>query len=311
MLLAIDVGNTNVVFALCADNVPSPSSAAPNPERWLGRWRLNTDPRRTADDYAASFLWLLERSGFDRGAIHQAIIGSVVPGAVHEIRRFCERWLKVTPLEVTTALDWGLDVLVDAPEELGADRRLNGLAAHELYRSEGQGLIVVDFGTATTFDVVDGQGRYRGGAIAPGVNLSIDALHHAAARLPRVSIARPQRAIGRNTTEAMQSGIYWGYEGLVRGITSRLAADLVAEGEVSSCRLIATGGLAPLFAVQRPGGAAGEGKSHLGARQGLVHQNGGCDVGGGIFDVIAPDLTLDGLRLLAQRNEKEFVRTLP
>lgn len=268
MLLAIDAGNTNVVFALHDGRT------------WRGRWRISTDDRRTSDEYAAWLLGLMERAGLPPSLVRQAIIGTVVPAALYELRRFCRRWLNVEPLVANTALDWGAEVLVDNPDELGADRRLNGLAAHELY---GGPLVIVDFGTATTFDVIDDAGRYLGGAIAPGVNLSMDALHQAAARLPRVGVGRPAEAIGRNTMAAMRSGLYWGYLGMVEGLVRRLEEELsralAGRQEARACRVVATGGLAPLFA---------EGTT--------------------LFDEIAPDLTLDGLRLLAERNKNRFFR---
>ena len=163
-------------------------------------------------------------------------------------------------------MDWGFDIKLDNPAEVGADRLLNALAAHQgLYAGP---LIVVDFGTATTFDVVDADGAYLGGVIAPGINLSLEALHKAAARLPRIGIGRPQAVIGRSTVPAMQSGIYWGYVGLIEGLVARIKAEYEAP-----LKVIATGGLAPLLA---------EGTT--------------------VIEVIAPQLTLDGLRLLAERN---------
>jgi type III pantothenate kinase len=162
-------------------------------------------------------------------------------------------------------LDWGFEIRVDQPDEVGADRLLNALAAHRTY---GGPLIVVDFGTATTFDVVGPDGAYVGGVIAPGINLSIEALHHAAARLPRIGIGRPQAVIGRSTVPAMQSGIYWGYVGMIEGLVARIQAEMGG-----NLKVIATGGLAPLLA---------EGTT--------------------VIERIDPDLTLEGLRLLAERN---------
>ncbi|MBA5727176.1 type III pantothenate kinase [Bombella mellum] len=259
MLLVIDAGNTNVVFAVH------------DGRSWVGRWRISTDDRRTADEYAVWLLGLMERAGLGPDCVTQAIIGTVVPAALYDLRRFCRCWLHVEPLVANHELDWQMDVLVDTPAELGADRLLNGLAARQLYG--GGPLVVVDFGTATTFDVVDAQGRYCGGAIAPGVNLSMDALHQAAARLPRVSVGRPVEAIGRSTSVAMRSGLFWGYVGLVEGIVRRIAGEMDAEP-----RVVATGGLAPLFS---------EGTT--------------------LFDEVAPDLTLEGLRMLAAQNRDRFI----
>ncbi|EHH68577.1 type III pantothenate kinase [Gluconobacter morbifer] len=262
MLLVIDAGNTNVVFAVHDGHA------------WVGQWRLSTSDVRTADEYAVSLLSLFDRVGLDARAISRAIIGIVVPAALYELRRFCRQWLKVEPLIANAHLDWGEDVLVDNPDELGADRRLNGLAAQKLY---GGPLVVVDFGTATTFDVVNEKGQFCGGAIAPGVNLSIDALHRAAARLPRMSVGRPSEAIGRNTNVAMRSGLFWGYVGLVEGLVKRISAEMA-----SRPKIIATGGLAPLFSE-----------------------------GTELFDVLAPDLTLDGLRFLADRNPAPLLSHSP
>ncbi|MXV35427.1 MULTISPECIES: type III pantothenate kinase [unclassified Saccharibacter] len=260
MLLVIDAGNTNVVFAVHDGTA------------WCGRWRISTDDRRTSDEYASWLLGLMERVGLDPAAINRAIIGTVVPAVLYDLRRFCRSWLGVEPLVANNDLDWDMEVLVDQPDELGADRRLNGLAAHRLYAGS---LVVVDFGTATTFDVIDQQGRYCGGAIAPGVNLSMDALHQAAARLPRVSVGRPAEAIGRSTSVAMRSGLFWGYVGLVEGIVRQIRAEMNEAPKV-----VATGGLAPLFSE-----------------------------GTAFFDEVAPDLTLDGLRFLAQQNEQRFTTT--
>lgn len=253
VLLVIDAGNTNVVFAVH------------NGQSWVGRWRISTQDRRTADEYAAWLLDLMERSGFSASCICRAIIGTVVPAALYDLRRFCRQWLGLEPLIANNELNWETDILVDNPEELGADRRLNGLAAHHLY---GGPLIVVDFGTATTFDVIDEEGRYCGGAIAPGVNLSMDALHRAAARLPRVGIGRPAEVIGRSTIVAMRSGLFWGYVGLVEGIVKMIRQECDA-----GLQVVATGGLAPLFSE-----------------------------GTDLFSHIAPDLTLEGLRFLADHN---------
>ena len=184
---------------------------------------------------------------------------------MYHLRRLCRDWFTIEPLIARSTLDWGFEIKVDNPDEVGADRLLNALAGHRRF---GGPLIVVDFGTATTFDVVDHDGAYLGGVIAPGINLSIEALHHAAARLPRIGIGRPQAVIGRSTVPAMQSGVYWGYVGLIEGLVGRIKAEYGGPMKV-----IATGGLAPLFA------------------EGTL-----------LIEKIDPDLTLDGLRLLAERN---------
>ncbi len=253
MLLVVDAGNTNVVMAVH------------DGARWSGVWRIRTAAQRTSDEYAVWLLSLLDRAGIDRGHISAAVIGTVVPAALYHLRRLCRDWFSIEPLIARAALDWGFQIKVDNPDEVGADRLLNSLAGH--VRCGGP-LIIVDFGTATTFDVVDADGAYLGGVIAPGVNLSIEALHDAAARLPRIGISRPQSVIARSTVPAMQSGVYWGYVGLIEGIVARI------KGEFGRpMKVIATGGLAPLFA------------------EGTL-----------VIEKIEPDLTLDGLRMLAERN---------
>lgn len=257
MLLAIDAGNTNIVFAVWDGGA------------WRGRWRLATQASRTADEYAVWLTQLMSWSGIDRGQITRAAIACVVPAALYHLRHLCRDWFDQEPLIARAAgLDWGFPVLVDNPNEVGADRLVNALAAHARYKGP---LAVVDFGTATTFDVVDRTGAYLGGVIAPGINLSLEALHRAAAQLPRVAISRPQAVIGRSTVPAMQAGIYWGYVGLIEGLARRIEAEL---GE--TMKLIATGGLAPLFAD---------------ATAAIEH--------------LDPDLTLDGLVLLADRNRPQ------
>ena len=253
MLLVVDAGNTNVVFAVHDGGT------------WRGSWRIRTDAQRTSDEYAVWLLALLGHSGLDRQQVRRAVIGTVVPAALYHLRRLCRDWFEVEPLIARSTLDWGFKIDVDNPAEVGADRLLNVLAAHRRYNGP---LIVIDFGTATTFDVVGPEGAYLGGVIAPGINLSIEALHKAAARLPRIGIGRPQAVIGRSTVPAMQSGLYWGYVGLIEGLTARIRAEYGADLPV-----IATGGLAPLFA------------------EGTL-----------MIRTIDADLTLDGLRLLADRN---------
>jgi type III pantothenate kinase len=254
MLLAVDAGNTNVVFAVH------------DGREWRGRWRIATRPDRTSDEYAVWLLTLMQHAGLKPADVSRAVIGTVVPAALYNLRRLCRDWFSCEPLIARSLLDWGFAIRVDRPQEVGADRLLNALAAHHHYSGP---LIVIDFGTATTFDVVDRDGAYLGGVIAPGINLSIEALHRAAARLPRIGIGRPQAAIGRDTVSAMQSGIFWGYVGLIEGIVGRVRA----EREDARLKVIATGGLAPLLA---------EGTT--------------------VIERVDQDITLEGLRLLAERN---------
>jgi len=229
MLLAIDSGNTNTVFAVFDDAGDI-----------LGEWRSSSDNYRTADEFGVWLLQLMAISDIDPKSISATIIASVVPANLFDLKTLCRKYFHNEPVVVgDSGVNLGLDVLMDQPEEVGADRLVNAVAAHARY---GGPLIVVDFGTATTFDVVDGNGSYCGGVIAPGVNLSLEALHMAAAKLPRVAIGRPERVIGKGTIEAMQSGIYWGYVSLVEGIVGRISEEF---GE--QMNVIATGGLAPLF----------------------------------------------------------------
>src|SRR3984957_14500083 len=253
MLLVIDAGNTNIVFAV-HDGTD-----------WRGVWRLATSAQRTSDEYGVWLETLLARAGITPQQVKRAVIGTVVPAALYHLRRLCREWFDAEPLVAQASLDWGFDIKIDNPDEVGADRLLNALAAHKNYVGP---LVVVDFGTATTFDVVDGNGAYLGGVISPGITLSIEALHQAAARLPRIGIGRPQAVIGTSTVPAMQSGVYWGYVGLVEGLIARIKAEYGGPMKV-----VGTGGLAPLFA---------EGTMQI--------------------ELIEPDLTLDGLYLLAERN---------
>lgn len=198
---------------------------------------------RTADEYSAFLGETFAQAAIEWGNLDDVIISSVVPDANFHIKEFCQKYLNKKPLMVTKAMV-NLTIDLDQPNEVGADRLVNAVAVIEHYKIPA---VVIDFGTATTFDVIDHKGRYAGGAIAPGVNLSVSALHHAAAQLPSVSIKKPARAIGKNTVEAMQSGVYWGYVGLIEGIVKQITAEMGQKPFV-----LATGGLAPLFADSTP-----------------------------------------------------------
>jgi type III pantothenate kinase len=229
MLLAIDIGNTNIVFAVF------------DGEQVRGEWRASTDTDRTADEMGVWLIQLFSIAAIERKAIKSAIISSVVPAMVFSLKTMCRRYFSCEPLVVgDDGVELGIDIRLDRPEEVGADRLVNAVAAHKYYQGP---LIVIDFGTATTFDVVDAAGNYCGGAIAPGINLSLEALHMAAAKLPRVAIGRPKQVIGKATVPAMQSGIFWGYVGLIEGLVKRIEDEFGCEMLV-----VATGGLAPLFA---------------------------------------------------------------
>ena len=258
MLLAIDAGNTNLVFALVGED-----------DRIHARWRIATDPRRTADEYAVWLHQLLALEGFGRSDITGVIIGTVVPRALHNLQVLSVKYFEQQPLVAGQgAASWPIVLDVDEPHNVGADRALNAIAAHA--RQPGD-LVVIDFGTATTFDVVDYDGAYKGGIIAPGINLSLDALVAAAAKLPRIAIEAPEdpTVIGRTTASQMLSGIYWGYVAMIEGLLARVKAEI---GRPVTC--IATGGLATLF------------QQH------------------GLFDAVEPDLTIRGLALLHARSPK-------
>jgi type III pantothenate kinase len=257
MLLAIDAGNTNLVFALVDET-----------RTIRARWRIATDARRTADQYAVWLHQLLELEGYGRNDVSAVIIAIVVPRALHNLEVLAEKYFRVTPMIAGSAsAPYGIALDVDEPGSVGADRALNAIAAHAVHPGD---LIVIDFGTATTFDVVDYSGAYKGGIIAPGINLSLDALVTAAAKLPRIAIEAPVgngSVIGRTTESQMQIGIYWGYVAMIEGLVSRLKAEIGRPVTV-----LATGGLATLF-----------------------------DKHTDVFDAIEPDLTIQGLALLAQK----------
>jgi len=228
MLLAIDVGNTNTVLGLYRLEGERPELAA--------HWRVTTHRSQTADEYGVLFVNLFEMHGLAPREVSHIIISSVVPPVEGTLRQVCEEYFHTQPFFVEPGIKTGMPVLVDNPAELGADRLVNAIAAFERY---GGPCIVVDFGTATTFDVISAKGEYLGGAIAPGLGLSADALFTRAARLSRVEIKRPARVIVTNTVTHLQSGLYYGYIGLVDGILERMVAELGAPAKV-----IATGGLA-------------------------------------------------------------------
>lgn len=228
MLLAIDCGNTNIVFALFEG------------DRVRGQWRASSKSDRTADEVGVWLAQLLEMEGIERRAIKAVIIASVVPSAVFGLKGLCRRYFGCEPLVVGEPnVRLGMEVRLERPAEVGADRLVNAVAGHKFH---GGPLIVIDFGTATTFDVVDAGGGYCGGAIAPGINQSLAALHMAAAQLPLVAVAKPEHVIGTSTVAAMRSGIFWGYVGLIESLVRRTRDEFGA-----SMTVIATGGLASLF----------------------------------------------------------------
>jgi type III pantothenate kinase len=228
MLLAINANNTNVKFSVYDGDI----------ER--GAWRSATNIKRTGDEYAVWIIQLMALKGMTPRDIDACVIATVVPDALFNLKTLCRAYFKCEPLVFGEPnVRKGVEAKVQFPDEVGSDRLINTLAAHASY---GGPAIVVDLGTATTFDVVDEDGNYRGGAIAPGINLSMEALHMAAAMLPRVAIGRPVRIIGTNTVECMKSGVFWGYVGLIEGLIQRIKAEYG-----KPMKVIITGGLAPLF----------------------------------------------------------------
>ncbi|ODT63558.1 type III pantothenate kinase [Phenylobacterium sp.] len=253
MLLAIEQGNTNTLFAVH------------DGETWIAQWRAATDSSRTADEYAVWLSQLLHMAGLQFGVLDACIISSVVPQSIFNLRNLARRYLHVEPLVIGENADLGIQVRIDKPSEAGADRLVNALGAHIVYPGD---LIVIDSGTATTFDVIAGDGGFEGGVIAPGINLSMEALHSAAAKLPRVAIQRPRKVVGTDTVGAMQSGVFWGYIALIEGLIARIKAE-----RDTPMTVVATGGVASLF---------------HGATTAIDH-----------FD---PDLTIRGLLEIHRRN---------
>lgn len=253
MLLAINAGNTNVSFCVF------------DGDKKRGAWRASTDAKRTADEFAAWLTHLMALAGLKPADIKAVIIAIVVPEMLFNLKTLCRQYFDCEPMIVgDKSVDLGIKVLIDKPEQAGADRLVNAVEAHGRW---GGPLIVVDYGTATNFDIVDGDGNFVGGIIATGINLSLKALYEGAAKLPHIGVRRPTRVIGKDTVSAMESGIYWGYIGLVEGLLQRIQKEFGAKMKV-----IATGGLAPLF-------------------QDATH-----------FDAVEVDLTLNGLLRVYQRN---------
>jgi type III pantothenate kinase len=254
MLLVMDVGNTNTVLGVY------------DGARLVAHWRLTTVRDRTVDEYGILARNLLSLASIEAAAIDGLIIASVVPPLNSVLEAMALHYFKRKPLFVEPGVKTGMPILYDNPQEVGADRIVNGVAAYERCKSA---VIVVDFGTATTFDAISGRGEYLGGAIAPGLNIAAEALFQRAARLPRVDIRKPPRVIGRNTTHSLQSGLFHGYLGLVSGIVSRMREEM---GE--PVRTLGTGGLSLTLQAELRG----------------------------ILDEVDPDLTLEGLRLIYDRN---------
>lgn len=254
MLLAFDVGNTNITVGIFqGDKIKT-------------TWRMATSIHRMPDEYATILLALLQHSKIPPSAVAQAVLCSVVPPLTTTFAEMCQQYFKLEPLVVEAGVKTGIRIAMDNPKEVGTDRVVNAAAARHLY---GGWLIVIDFGTATTFDIVSREGEYVGGSIAPGMAVAAEALFTRTAQLPRVELLRPKRAIGKSTIQAMQSGIIFGYVGLVEGLVSKIRAEIPEKA-----RVVATGGLAALIAKETP-----------------------------IIEVVEPDLTLIGLRVIHDLNK--------
>ncbi len=233
MLLAINVNNTNVKFAIY------------DGDTMAGQWRIAMKPTRTSDEYAVWLTQLMALKDLNPSHIDHAIIANVVPQAMFEIKTLCRTYFGCDPRVIGDKdVDLNISVKIDQPNEAGADRLVNAVAGFKFY---GGPLIIVDFGTATTFDVINQDGDYIGGIIAPGINLSVEALYVAAAKLPRIAIERPRHIIGQNTVDAMKSGVYWGYIGLIEGLIERIRQQYNKDHGEANMKVIVTGGLAPLF----------------------------------------------------------------
>jgi type III pantothenate kinase len=260
MLLVIDAGNTNIVLGIYKGS------------NLLEHWRIETDIEKTSDEYGILITELIRSGDIDLDVINESIISSVVPPVTPTLEDTVKKYLNSTPIIVGPGTKTGISISVDNPKEVGADRIVNAVAAHVKY---GGDLIIVDFGTATTFDYVSAKGEYLGGVIAPGVHISAEALFTHASKLPKVEITRVHQAIGKNTIDNMQSGLYFGYIGLTKEIVSRMKTEIGRPTKV-----IATGGLSFLFEKDLD-----------------------------CIDKVDPMLTLEGLRLIYERNNKGTVET--
>lgn len=254
MLLAIDIGNTNIILGVF------------DGDKLKTTLRIATGIHTMPDQYASTILYLFDRQGINASQITDAVLCSVVPPLVTNFEEVCKRYFKISPLVVEAGVKTGVRICMDNPKEVGADRIVNAVAAHRLYQGQ---VIVIDLGTATTFDAVSEDGDYLGGAIAPGIAIATEALFTRTAALPRVDLTSPKKAIGTNTIAAMQSGIVFGYVGLIEGIVSRIKQELGGKTKV-----VATGGYSKLLAQETS-----------------------------VIDVVNPDLTLIGLHLIYQMNK--------
>jgi len=261
MLLAIDIGNSNIVLGVFDGT------------KIVHSWRLTTLRERTGDELGLLVEGLFTNARLDRTEITGVILASVVPPLTTPAQEMIQRYFGMKAMVVDHTLNTGMPILYDTPADVGADRIVNGIAAYEKYgRAAKRPLVVVDFGTATTLDAISGKGEYLGGAICPGVTISADALFQRAARLPKIDVRKPATVIGRTTVGAMESGLFWGYVDMVDGLVRRMSAELGGPGANITC--VATGGLAPIIAPETT-----------------------------LIQHVDPDLTLDGLRIVWDRNQ--------
>lgn len=253
MLLVIDVGNTNIVLGIFKD------------QELVDHWRVSTDRLRTTDEYGVLIRHLFYLNGVNSEEIDAIIISSVVPPVMPTLERMCQRYFGLTPLVIGPGVKTGMDIKYDNPREVGADRIVNAVAAYEKF---GGPVIIIDFGTATTFCAVDKKGTYLGGAICPGIGISTDALVQRTAKLPRIEVVQAEKVICRNTVESMQAGVFYGFVGQVDGIVTRMRRELGCKAKV-----VATGGLAVIVAPATDA-----------------------------IDVVEPMLTLEGMKIIYDRN---------
>lgn len=258
MILVLDAGNTNMVLGLYED------------KNLIADWRLSTDPLRTADEYSIQVIQLFLQSNLRLEDVEGVIVSSVVPNIMYSVEHMVAKYFKKKPIIVGPGTKTGINIKYDNPKEVGADRIVNAVAAHEIYKKP---LVIIDFGTATTFCAVTQSGDYLGGAIAPGVKISSEALFEKAAKLPRVELMKPSSVICKNTVSSMQAGMTYGYGGLVDHIVSKIKQELMDSGEKEPL-VVATGGLAKLISEESE-----------------------------TIDIIHPFLTLEGLRIIYEKNK--------